>query len=305
MWFFKKPASPTMDKAPEKDLLKKVRAIQIKSNRLATDIMTGEYKSAFKGRGMEFDTVREYTEGDDPRSVDWNVTARFGHPYVKSFVEERELTVIFVVDVSASGKFGSEAHTKKEVIAELCGVLAFNAMKQNDKVGLLLFSDQVELFIPAKKGKKHMLRIIRELICFQPQHVGTSIETALEYINKVIRKKAVLFLVSDFAASDYFKSMSLTHRRHDLVALEVVDPAEETPPKVGLLEIEDAETKERTLVDTESREWRHQHKLQRLRFDERKKREFRKHRIDHLKLYTDRPFEHQLSQFLKKRPSHS
>lgn len=301
MWFFKKPTPEKVPETPEKDLLKKVRTIQIRSKRLATDIMSGEYQSAFKGRGMEFDSVREYIEGDDPRSIDWNVTARYGHPYVKSFIEERELTVIFLVDISASGHFGSATHTKKEVIAELCGVLAFNAMKLNDKVGLLLFSDQVELFIPPQKGKKHILRIIRELLCFRPQHHKTSIRAALEYINRVSRKKAVLFLISDFLDEEYFKSMSLTNRRHDLVALEVLDPAEAMPPKVGLLEVEDAETGEIVMIDTHSDAWQHQYKLQRLKFDERKKREFRKHRIDHVKIFTDKPFEHQLTQFFKKR----
>lgn len=301
MWFLKKTPSPSISETPEKELLRKVRSIQIRSNRLVTDIMAGEYRSAFKGRGMEFDSVREYIEGDDPRSIDWNVTARFGHPYVKSFIEERELTVIFLVDISASGQFGSTIHTKKEIMAELCGVLAFNAMKLNDKVGLLLFSDQVELFVPPKKGKKHILRIIRELLYFKPQHSNTSIHKALDYINRITRKRSVVFLISDFLDIDFFKSMSLTNQRHDLVAIEVKDPVEIELPDIGLLELRDPETAQSAIVDTSCKKWRHQYELQQLRLDKEKEREFKKHRIDHIRILSHQPFEHQLTQFFKKR----
>ncbi|PCI25303.1 MAG: DUF58 domain-containing protein [SAR324 cluster bacterium] len=286
---------------PEKALLKKVRQIQIRSRRMVNDVMAGEYQSAFKGRGMEFDMVREYHEGDEPRLIDWNVTARMGHPYVRSYVEERELTIMFVVDISASGMFGSVHQAKKEVAAELCAVLAFNAIKNNDKVGLILFSDQVELFVPAKKGRTHVLRVIRELLYFKPQHKKTSIKAALEYFRRMHKKRAVVFLVSDFLDQDFFRSMNIVNKRHDLVAVEIFDPQESELARVGLIELEDPETGVRSLVDTSSRSWRHHYRLQRLRFDETKKAEFRKMKIDHLKIRTDRPFEHDLTNFFKKR----
>jgi len=289
---------------PEKELLKKVREIQIKSRRMVSDVMAGEYQSAFKGRGMEFDMVREYQEGDEPRLIDWNVTARMGHPYVKSFVEERELTVLFLVDISASGWFGSQKQLKKEVAAELCAVLAFNAMKTNDRVGLLLFSDQVELYIPAKKGKTHILRVIRELLCFQPQHRGTSINQALEYINRVHKRKAVVFLVSDFLDQGFYKNMNLTNRKHDLVALEILDPRERSLSNFGLVEMEDPETGERQLVDTSSREWQKNYQRLQVLYGNQKQTNFRKFGIDHLVVRTDRPFEHDLSLFFKQRGAH-
>ena len=210
MWPFGKVQAAPRQSVPEKELYRKVRNIQIRSRRMVNDVMAGEYQSAFKGRGMEFDAVREYQEGDEPRMIDWNVTARFGHPYVKNYIEERELTVIFLVDVSASGLFGSRQQLKKEVTAELCAVLAFNAIKKNDRVGLILFTDQLELFVPPNKGRTHVLRVIRELLFFAPQHKRTSINAALEFLNKTNKRKAVVFLVSDFLDRDYFKSMHLT-----------------------------------------------------------------------------------------------
>ncbi len=303
MWIFSKKKPAPEDIIPEKELYKKVRDIQIKSRRMVSDVMAGEYQSAFKGRGMEFDTVREYIEGDEPRMIDWNVTARYGHPFVKSYIEERELTVIFLVDISASGQFGSGTQLKKEVIAELCAVLAFNAIKKNDRVGLILFSDQVELFVPPKKGKTHVLRVIRELLFFKPQHVNTSINNALEYFNKVNKRKAIVFLVSDFLDSGFFKAMNLTNQRHDLVAMEVVDPHEAVLPGIGLVELEDPETGEIKMVDTSSKSWQHQYRMERLRFDEKKKNRFRKYKIDHVRIGTDEPFEHTLTKFFKRRAS--
>ncbi len=301
MWFHKQQKQEYTDTTPEKELLKKVRQIHIRSRRMVNDVMAGEYQSAFKGRGMEFDTVREYQEGDEERTIDWNVTARFGHPYVKSYIEERELTVVFLVDISASGQFGSHKQFKKEVAAELCAVLAFNAIKKNDRVGLILFSDQIELFVPPQKGKTHVLRVIRELLYFKPQHVKTSINTALEFFNRVNKKRAVLFLVSDFLDEAYFKNVNLTNRRHDLVAVEIYDPKEERLSGLGLLELEDRETGEHYMVDTDSDGWRRHHQAIRSRFDEEKKVNFRRFGVDHLRIRTDRPFEHDLTNFFKKR----
>ncbi|MCP4756165.1 MAG: DUF58 domain-containing protein [Proteobacteria bacterium] len=301
MWFWKQKKQDDRKATPEKELLKKVRRIHIRSRRMVNDVMAGEYQSAFKGRGMEFDMVREYQEGDEERMIDWNVTARFGHPYVKSYIEERELTVVFLVDISASGRFGSFQQLKKEVAAEFCGVLAFNAIKKNDRVGLILFSDQIELFVPPQKGKTHVLRVIRELLLFRAQHDKTSINAALEYFNRVNKRRAIVFLVSDFMDHDYFKNMNLTNKRHDLVAVEICDPREETLSGMGLLELQDLETGEHCLVDTDSQSWQRYYRSTRLKFNENKKDYFQKSGIDHLQIRTDRPFEHDLVSFFKKR----
>lgn len=301
MLFWKQQKKNTPASVPEKELLKKVRQIHIRSRRMVNDVMAGEYQSAFKGRGMEFDMVREYQEGDEERMIDWNVTARFGHPYVKSYVEERELTVNFLVDISASGLFGSHKQLKKEVAAELCAVLAFNAIKKNDRVGLILFSDQIELFVPPQKGKTHVLRVIRELLYFKPQHTKTSINTALEYLNRINKRRSIVFLVSDFFDKDYFKNMNLTNKRHDLVAIEISDPREDNLTGMGLIEFTDPETQERCLIDTNSKSWQHYHRLNRLNFHEEKKTHFHKYGIDHLRISTDKPFEKDLITFFKKR----
>jgi len=303
MWFWKQAADGQQQgKIPlEKELHKKVRQINIRSRRMVNDVMAGEYQSAFKGRGMEFDMVREYQEGDEERMIDWNVTARLGQPYVKSYVEERELTVIFLVDISASGQFGSAKQLKKEVATELCAVLAFNAIKKNDRVGLILFSDQIELYIPPNKGKTHILRVIRELLYFQPRHHQTSINSALEFLNKIYRRRAVVFLVSDFLDRDYFKNLNLTCKRHDLVALEIVDPSEIEPAAMGLVEMQDPETGEHVLVDTSSNSWRERYRSIRLKFDEERDSFLRKIGVDQLKIRTDQPFERDLINFFKKR----
>ena len=301
MLFRKKKKDDPPVSISKKELHKKVRQIHIRSRRMVNDVMAGEYQSAFKGKGMEFDMVREYQEGDEERMIDWNVTARFGHPYVKSYIEERELTVIFLVDISASGHFGSLKQKKKEVAAELCAVLAFNASKKNDRVGLILFSDQIELFVPAQKGKTHVLRIIRELLYFQPRHHKTSINTALEQFNQINKRRAIVFLVSDFQDKNYFKNMNLTNKRHDLVAIEIYDPKEEQLAGMGLVYLDDLETGKRCLVDTDSKSWQHYHQLSRLKFDEGKKTSFHKFGIDHLRIRTDKPFEKELINFFKKR----
>lgn len=303
MWIWKRKKETDLENkaALEKELLKKVRQIHIRSRRMVNDVMAGEYQSAFKGRGMEFDMVREYQEGDEERMIDWNVTARFGNPYVKSYIEERELTVIFLVDISASGKFGTVKQLKKEVAAELCAVLAFNAIKKNDRVGLILFSDQIELFVPPQKGKTHVLRVIRELLYFNPAHKKTSINAALEYFNRVNKRRAVVFLVSDFLDKDYFKNINLTNKRHDLVAIDIYDPKEAELKGLGLLELKDPETGKQCLVDTNNKSWTKQYHQVRMKSDQEKKDFFQKAGIDYLKIRTDRPFENDLVRFFKKR----
>ncbi|MFZ7124131.1 MAG: DUF58 domain-containing protein, partial [Bacteroidota bacterium] len=223
-------------------LLQKVRAIEIKTRGLSAHIFSGEYHSAFKGRGMAFSEVREYTPGDDIRSIDWNVTARFGHPYVKVFEEERELTVILLVDVSASGDFGTKQQFKRQLMTELCAVLAFSAIQNNDKTGVIFFSDRVEKFIPPKKGKTHILRIIRELIEFKPVNRKTDLAVALQYLTNAIKKRSICFLISDFYTENFERELKLANKKHDLVALEIIDPREESLPDIGLVRFEDAET---------------------------------------------------------------
>ena len=301
MLFFKKKPSAEKSNLPEKALLQKVRQIHIRSRRMVNDVMAGEYQSAFKGRGMEFDMVREYQEGDEERMIDWNVTARLGHPFVKSYVEERELTVIFMVDISASGLFGTEKQFKKETAAELCAVLAFNAIKKNDRIGLILFSDQIELFVPPQKGKTHVLRVIRELLYFKAKGKGTSINNALEYFNKVNKKKAVVFLVSDFLDQDFFKNMNLTNKRHDLVAIEIFDPKEEELSGLGLVSLRDPESGDHCLVDTNSSSWKRTYQLTRSKAQEERKNEFLKYGIDLLRIQTHRPFDKDLIKFFKNR----
>jgi uncharacterized protein (DUF58 family) len=236
-----------------REILKKVRQIEIRTNREVTDVLGGQYHSVFKGHGMEFEEVREYLPGDEVRSIDWNVTARFGHPFVKKFKEERELTVMLIVDVSASGQFGSVRQTKNELAAELGAVLAFSAIRNNDKVGLIMFTDEIEKYVPPKKGRRHVLRVIREILAFQPQGRGTNLTAALDYLNLVQTRRAVTFVLSDFQVDDeesVRKKLQVASKRHDVVALSLRDPREEEMPAVGLVELRDAETGERALVDT-------------------------------------------------------
>ncbi len=241
------------------ELVRKIRHIEIRTRRLVNDVFAGEYHSIFKGRGIEFDEVREYVPGDEVRTINWNVTARMGWPYVNNYVEERELTVMLVVDASASGLFGTTAATKREVITELCALLAFSAIRNQDRVGLLLFTDRVEKFIPPRKGRQHVLRVIRELLYFQPQGCGTDIAGALGYLNRILNRRAVVFLVSDFIADGYRKVLNVTGRRHDCIAVEVVDPRELALPDVGLLALEDAETGALQWVDTADQRFRQEY----------------------------------------------
>jgi uncharacterized protein (DUF58 family) len=242
------------------ELLKKVRRIEIKTRGLSNQIFSGEYHSAFKGRGMTFSEVRQYQPGDDIRLIDWNVTARFNEPFVKVFEEERELTVMLVVDVSASKDFGTVKQFKKELVTELCAVLSFSAIQNNDKIGLIFFSDCIEKFIPPKKGKSHILRIIRELIEFTPQHNSTNISVALQYLTSAIKKRSIAFVISDFldnsSANGFDTALRIANKKHDVVAMRVFDEREHTLPNVGLMRLRDAETGETRWVDTASEETR-------------------------------------------------
>ncbi|MDF2436604.1 MAG: hypothetical protein K0Q95_980 [Bacteroidota bacterium] len=232
------------------ELLKKVRKIEIKTRGLSNQIFSGEYHSAFKGRGMTFSEVREYQPGDDIRAIDWNVTARFNHPFIKVFEEEREMTVMLVVDVSASGEFGTQKQLKQDVITELCAVLAFSSLQNNDKVGVIFFSDKIEKFIPAKKGKSHVLRIIRDLIEFKPEQKRTNIKLALKYLTSVIKKRSIAFVISDFMDNDFNDALKIANKKHDLIALRIYDKHEKELPDLGLVKFMDNETGELKWIDT-------------------------------------------------------
>lgn len=236
-----------------KEILKKVRKIEIKTRRLSDHIFSGEYHSSFKGRGMTFSEVRQYQFGDDIRSIDWNVTARYNEPYIKVFEEERELTMVLMVDVSSSELFGTTQQFKRETITEISATLAFSAIQNNDKVGLLLFSDEIELFIPPKKGKTHVLRIIRELIEFHPKSKKTNITQALRYLSNVMKKKAIVFILSDFMDEDYDNALKIVGRKHDVTGIRVYDKYEEEIPKLGMVPMLDAETGKTILVNTNSK----------------------------------------------------
>ena len=285
------------------DLIKKIRHIEIRTKRLVNDSFAGEYHSVFKGRGMEFEEVRPYQAGDDVRTIDWNVTARTGEPYVKRFVEERELTVMLVVDASASENFGSVQRFKRELAAELTAVLSFAATTNNDRVGLLIFTDQVELYIPPRKGRKHVLRLIRELLAFEPQHKGTDIKLALDTVNHILKRRSIIFLVSDFLAApeSYRTAMAVTNRRHDLIAVDLHDPLEKTMGNVGLLALEDPETGEIVWADTGSKAWRaaFQQRSDALRTNTT--RGFRQAGVDRIDVATNQDYVAPLTAFFQER----
>ena len=268
---------------------------------MVNDVLAGDYQSAFRGRGMEFEEVREYQPGDEVRSIDWNVTARMGHPFVKRYVEERELTVMLLVDMSSSGKFGTADRLKQEVAAELCAVLAFSAIIHNDKVGVILFTDAIEKFIPPKKGPKHVLRVIRELLYHEPTGSGTNIAAALEYLNKITRRKAVVFLVSDFLSEGYERDLQLSSRRHDLIPISITDPREMEFPKIGLIELEDAETGERIVVDFRSLRARREYASGARRDYQSRKEMFRSLGIDSIDVVTDKPYIYEILKFFRMR----
>jgi uncharacterized protein (DUF58 family) len=239
-----------------REVIRQVRRLQLRARRAVEDLLGGEYRSVFKGTGIAFEEVREYQPGDDIRAIDWNVTARMGHPFIKRFVEERELTVMLLIDCSGSNQFGTRLQQKREVAAELDAVLAFSAISNNDRVGLVAFTDKVERFIPPRKGTRHVLRLIRDVLFFQPARRGTSIREALDYANKVLHRRAILFLMSDFLDRGYERAFKLSGRRHDLIAVPLTDPREQELPAVGLVELEDAETGRHFLLDTSRREVR-------------------------------------------------
>lgn len=283
------------------ELLKKVRKIEIKTRGLSAHIFSGEYHSAFKGRGMAFSEVREYMHGDDIRSIDWNVTARFGHPFVKVFEEERELTVILLVDMSASGEFGTKQQFKKDLITELCAVLSFSAIQNNDKIGIIFFTDRIEKFIPPKKGKSHILRIIRELIEFTPEGRGTDLAPALKYLTNAIKKRSICFLISDFQSPDYEDALKLANKKHDVVALRVQDPGENTLPNIGLVRMMDPETGQWQLIDTAVKEVRDQFDRNRNDFNKKLEALFARSGVDAAILHTNQSYVKPLMQLFKNR----
>ena len=284
-----------------KEILKKVRQIEIRTGRLVNDVFAGEYESVFKGRGMEFHEVREYVPGDDIRSIDWNVTARAGHPYVKKFIEERELTVIIMADMSGSGNFGTRNKMKIELMAEIGAVLSFSAIKNNDKVGLLLFTDKIEKFISPKKGRPHVLRVIRELLYFKPESKKTSINSALEFLGKVLKKRSVVFLISDFMDSNYERLLRILNKRHDIIGISISDPREKDLTDIGLVEFEDAETQESLFLDTGDDLLKKELAKRRSFFIDSRNKAFRSMGLDSIEISTDKPYIEPLILFFRMR----
>jgi uncharacterized protein (DUF58 family) len=287
------------------ELINKIRRIEIRTRRLVNDSYAGEYHSIFKGRGMEFDEVRPYQVGDEIRTIDWNVTARTGEPYVKRYVEERELSVMLLVDASASENFGSVKRFKRELAAELAAVLSFAATSNNDKVGLLIFTNQIELYIPPRKGRRHVLRLIRELLAFEPQNQGTDINLALEAVNQMLKRRSIIFLVSDFLADPqgYRQAMAITNRRHDLIAVDLNDPLESNISNVGLIALEDPENGQIVWVDTGSQSWQRAYRQRCERLELDKTQVLRQAKVDHIVIATDDDYTAPLTQFFQERAS--
>ena len=284
-----------------KELLKQVRQIEIRTKGLVNQVFSGEYHSVFKGRGMEFSEVREYNFGDDIRNIDWNVTARFGHPYIKIFEEERELTVILLVDLSGSLAFGTIDKTKQQIAAELSAILSFSALKNNDKVGLILFTDKIERFIPPRKGRKHVLRIIRELLSFKPEGKGTNIKAALEYMNHAIKKKSIIFLISDFMDEGYEKILRIVGKKHDLIGIVINDQREKSIPKMGLVKFTDAETGNERWIDTSSKKVQNWIKQYYAKLIAERKSLFLSSRLDSIEIKTGENYITPLVNFFKLR----
>jgi len=285
------------------ELMRKIRRIEITTKHLVSDTFAGDYHSVFKGQGMEFDEVRPYQPGDEVRSIDWNVTARMGTPFVRRYREERELSAMVVVDASGSFDFGSRGQLKRDLAAELVAVLSFAATTNNDKVGLLIFTDQIELLIPPRKGRSHVLRLVREMLVFEPQGRGTDVKLALDTINLILKRRSVLFLISDFLTDPevYRKAMSSTNRRHDVVAVDLYDPMEEDIARVGMLALEDAETGELTWVDTNSRKWRESFQRRVQRLESAKNQVFSSLDVDRVKITTAEDYVSGLTAFFKER----
>jgi len=282
-------------------LLKKVRKIEIKTKGLSNHIFAGEYHTAFKGKGMAFSEVREYQPGDDVRSIDWNVTARYNAPFVKVFEEEREMTVMLMIDVSASGNFGTQEQFKRELATELAAILAFSAINNNDKVGVIFFTDKVEQFIPPKKGKSHILRIIREVLAFEPAGKGTDIASALEYFSAVIKKRSICFILSDFMSKEFDMPLKIASKKHDLVALRIHDTREDTLPNVGLVPMQDAETEQMLYVDTSSKKVRDNFAKNRANATEKLRKLFPASGVDLIDITTGTDYVKPLINFFKTR----
>ena len=285
------------------DLLKKVRRIELKIKSLSKNIFSGEYHSAFKGRGMSFSEVRSYQYGDDVRNIDWNVTARANEPFVKIFEEERELTIMILVDVSGSSYFGSKYQLKSEIYTEICAMLAFSASQNNDKVGVLLFSDKIEKFIPPKKGKQHILRIIRELLDFTPDTSGTNIGMALQYLTNILKKKAICFVLSDFQAGEYETALKIASKKHDIIGFRISDPREAELPDIGLMRIRDPETGETGWIDTHDRETMASYKMKFRQSKDAFYRHFKKSKTGIIDMNIEESYVLALLQFFKKRAS--
>jgi uncharacterized protein (DUF58 family) len=284
-----------------KDLLKKIRRIEIRTSHLVNEALAGQYHSAFKGRGMEFEEVRRYEIGDDVRSIDWNVSARYGEPYVKIFREERELTVLLVVDLSRSQEFGTHRQLKRELVAELGATLAFSAIRNNDRIGLICFTDRVEKFVPPRKGTGHVLRVIRELLAFQPSGGGTDISAAIDHLSRIMRRRAVVFLISDFQDEGYERSLRIAKRRHDVILVNVGDRRERTLPAAGLVDLVDSETGRRLVVDTTSRRWRAEYERLTRAAAEERARSFRRLKIDCVDVATGESFVEPLVRLFRRR----
>ncbi len=284
-----------------KDIISKIRRIQITTSRKVSDVFAGQYLSVFKGIGMEFDEVREYTPGDEIRSIDWNVTARMGHPYVKKFVEERELTIMILLDVSMSCRFGTLGRTKDDLAAEICSVLAFSAIQNNDKVGMITFTDGVEKFIPPRKGVKHVLRVVREALYNKPKGTKTDINNVLEHLNRVTTRSTISFIISDFFAPDFKKILSITNKRHDVIAITITDPAEIELPNAGIVMVHDAETGLPYTIDTSDRSVVESYKAKTKKMTEARKEVFRSVKVDNIDVKTDESYIEPLINFFKMR----
>ena len=303
-WFQEPVPTPEQDKNLSPELLHRIKAIQVKTNYLVNDIMAGEYVSAFKGRGMEFSEVREYQPGDDVRLIDWNVTARMDQPFIKEFKEERELTLMLLVDVSSSGDLGSAGKLKNEVSAEIASILAFVAIKNNDKIGLIVFSDKIEHTIPPKKGKAHIWNIIRTILNFKPEGKGTNLSLPLEYLLNIQKRKATTFLISDFQNNkddNYETKLRLAKQKHDLVAISITDQREETLPNVGLIQLEDAESGETLVVDTSDSAMTRQYARQFQEKREKRKTYFHSIGIDTIEIHTNRSLTEPIIRYFKMR----
>jgi uncharacterized protein (DUF58 family) len=280
---------------------KAIRRIEITTRKVVNETLAGQYHSVFKGKGMEFDSVREYVPGDDVRSIDWNVTARAGRPFTKQFSEERELTVLMVVDASASMNFGTTGEFKNEQAAVVSALLAFSAIKNNDRVGLLIFSDDIELYLPPRKGRQHALRLVREVLFFEAEGKGSDINSALEYVSRTQKKKAVIFLISDFMDKGYQKSLQMLERKHDVIAIQTIDPREMNLERMGMLRMKDPETGEILVIDTNSKRWRQDYSRLQEMEQNQLERFLKIHGIDHLLLRTDRPYDSEIVKFFRKR----